>query len=333
MTTKIMAKRAPGLTLLQKGNPSSRYSLYGLVFFRSQFCSFAVNRCPTVSVKETIDLEDLVKTRCKSGNLGLDEALGHFDSVIQMKPIPSIWAINHLFGALSKMNQCSTVVSMYKQMLACVGLHPEVHTLSVVINCLCRMNRVDLGFSVLATILKHGLQPNAYTLNALLHGVCKYRSLSEAMELLQKIEEKGLACCEMTYATIINGLCRAGKTCMALEILEQMYEDGRFKPDPQCYNPIIDRLCKERRTDEALTLFRDMINKNVAPDIVSYTSLIYGLCNMGLWTRALALFEMMNKKGRKPDVVTFNSIISAACKSGKWEEAVRLFRNMIDCGA
>ncbi|PQQ20079.1 hypothetical protein Pyn_32631 [Prunus yedoensis var. nudiflora] len=130
---------------------------------------------------------------------------------------------------------------------------------------LVRMNRVDLGFSVLATILKHGLQPNAYTLNTLLHGICKYRSLSEAMELFQKIEEKGLACSEITYATIINGLCRAGKTCMALEILEQMYEDGRFKPDPQCYNPIIDRLCKERRIDEALTLFRDMINKSVAP--------------------------------------------------------------------
>ncbi|CAL8991997.1 unnamed protein product [Prunus brigantina] len=201
-------------------------------------------------------------------------------------------------------------------MMACVGLHPEVSTLNVVINCLCRMNQVDLGFSVLATILKHGLQPNAYTSNTLLHGICKYRSLSEAMELFQKIEEQGLACCEITYATIINGLCRAGKTCMALEILEQMYEDGRFKPDPQCYNPIIDRLCKERRIDEALTLFRDMINKGIAPNVISYNSLIYGLCNMGLWTRALALFEIMKNKGIKPDVVTFNSIIGAACKSG-----------------
>ncbi|XP_021811597.1 pentatricopeptide repeat-containing protein At1g63130, mitochondrial-like [Prunus avium] len=267
--------------------------------------------------------------RCKSGNLGLDEELGHFDSVIQMKPIPSIWALDHLLGALSKMNQCSTVVSMYKQMLACVGLHPEVSTLSVVINCLCRMNRVDLGFSVLATILKHGLQPNA-----LLHGICKYRSLSEAMELLRKIEEKGLACSEITYATIINGLCRDGKTCMALEILEQMYEDGRFKPVPQCYNPIIDSLCKEKRIDEAaLTLFRDMINKSVAPNIINYSSLIYGLCNMDLWTRALALFEIMKNKGIKPDVFTFNSLIGASCKSGKLEEAVLLFRNMIDCGA
>ena len=104
--TKIMAKkRAPGLTLLQKGNPSSLYSLFGLVFFRSQFCSFAGNRSHAVRVRETIDLEKLVEMRCKSGNLGLDEALGHFDSLIQMKPLPSIWAIDHLLGAVFKMNQ------------------------------------------------------------------------------------------------------------------------------------------------------------------------------------------------------------------------------------
>ncbi|KAH0992684.1 hypothetical protein GBA52_004167 [Prunus armeniaca] len=81
------------------------------------------------------------------------------------------------------------------------------------------------------------------------------------MELFRKIEEKGLGCSEITYATIINALCKAGKTCIALEILEHMYEDARFKPYPQCYNPIIDSLCKERRIDEARTLFRDMNNK------------------------------------------------------------------------
>ncbi|CAL8991801.1 unnamed protein product [Prunus brigantina] len=140
------------------------------------------------------------------------------------------------------MNQCSAVVSMYKQMLACVGLHPEVGTLNIVINCLCRMNRVDLGFSVLATTLKHGLQANAYALNA-------------SLRLMGFAKEKGLACSEITYATIINGLCKAGKTCIALEILEHMYEDGRLKPNPQCYNPIIDSLCKERPVDQAVILF------------------------------------------------------------------------------
>ncbi|BFG15412.1 hypothetical protein CerSpe_016860 [Prunus speciosa] len=92
--------------------------------------------------------------RCKSGNLGLDEALGHFKSIIQMKPIPSIWAINHMFGALSKMNQCSAVVSMYKLMLGCIGLHPEVSTLSIVINCLCPMNRVNIPYRLLTVCIK-----------------------------------------------------------------------------------------------------------------------------------------------------------------------------------
>ncbi|CAL8082415.1 unnamed protein product [Prunus armeniaca] len=66
-------------------------------------------------------------------------------------------------------------IDLEKLMLGCIGLHAEVRCW------------VDLGFSVLATTLKHGLQHNAYTLTALLHGVCKYRSISEAMQLFRKI--------------------------------------------------------------------------------------------------------------------------------------------------
>ncbi|CAB4263011.1 unnamed protein product [Prunus armeniaca] len=103
-----IAKRAPALTLLHKGNPSSLYySLFGRVIVRTQFCSLAINRCHTVvsvigpNPKETIDLDKLVEMRCKSGNLGLDEALGHFNSVIQMNPIPSIWAVqSFVWGTL-----------------------------------------------------------------------------------------------------------------------------------------------------------------------------------------------------------------------------------------
>ncbi|CAB4293595.1 unnamed protein product [Prunus armeniaca] len=62
-----IAKRAPALTLLHKGNPSSLYySLFGRVIVRTQFCSLAIIRCHTVvsvigpNPKETIDLEKLV---------------------------------------------------------------------------------------------------------------------------------------------------------------------------------------------------------------------------------------------------------------------------------
>ena len=117
-------------------------------------------------------LEELIHKRCRSGNLSLDEALGYFDSLIRSRPLPSIWAFNHLLGTLSKKNKCYTVVSIYKDMMGCLDLRPDVCTFTTVIKCLCHMKKVDLGFPLLATLYKHGLQPNNYTLNTLLHGLC-----------------------------------------------------------------------------------------------------------------------------------------------------------------
>ncbi|KAB2623298.1 pentatricopeptide repeat-containing protein [Pyrus ussuriensis x Pyrus communis] len=243
----------------------------------------------------------MIRTRCKSGKIRKDEALGYFNSMIQTKPLPSIWTFNCLLGALSKMKQYSAVVSMCKQLMGYAHFRPDVSTMTIFMNCLCRLNRVDLGFPVLAITLKYGLEPDAHCISTLLHGLCKYK-------------EKGSTCDAITYATMINGLCKVGKISKAVEILKKMWEDGRFKPNKDCYNPIIDGLCKESRMDDALTLFRDMISKKRIQE-------------------ALTLLETMTTKGIKPDVVTFNSLISASCKSGNWEEGVRLFKTMIGYGA
>ncbi|CAL8991892.1 unnamed protein product, partial [Prunus brigantina] len=249
--------------------PGNRSFITPFLLKRSEFHSDADNNVS--------DMEILIQTRCKSGTLKSEEALGYFNSMIQMKPIPSYWTFNCLFGALSKMKLYSAVVFMYKQLMGCRQFQPDVSTMNIFMNCLCRLNRVDLGFSVLSLTLKCGLEPDAYSLNALLQGLCKNSSLSEAMELFRKIEEKGYPCDEFTYSTIINGLCKAGKTCMALKMLKEMQEHRKSKLNPSCYNPGIGNLCKERRIEEALTLFQDMISNGVGPDIFSYTSLIKGL--------------------------------------------------------
>ncbi|XP_048435557.1 putative pentatricopeptide repeat-containing protein At1g12700, mitochondrial [Pyrus x bretschneideri] len=286
MKIKVITTRLPHST----GNPSF---IFTFLHKKDGFQSAAgnTNATSTDRFKRTHSESDkLIQTRCKSGNIRKDEALGYFDSMIQTKPLPSIWTFNCLFGALSKMKQYFSVVSMCKQLMGCAQFRPDVSTMTIFLNCVCRLNRVDLGFSVLAITLKYGLQPDAHSINTLLNGLCKNSSLAEAMELFKLIEEKGYTCNEITYATMINGLCKAGKTSKALEILMKMWEDGRFKPNQECYNPIIDNLCKERRIDEALTLFRDMISKSVVPNVFNYNTLIHGLCNTSRWEEVLSLF-------------------------------------------
>ncbi|PON63756.1 Pentatricopeptide repeat [Parasponia andersonii] len=165
------------------------------------------------------------------------------------------------------------------------------------------------------------------------------------MELFQDILDKKHPCDEVTYATIINGFCKAGKTGEAFELLKKMCDDKRIRPPVSCFSPVIDFLSKEARVDEALSLFKQMINLGFVPDVVTYTSLVHGLCKLGRWEEPLSvlidslfkedkikeeisLFELMTKERVETNVVMFSSLISALCKSSRSNEAAEFLDSM-----
>ncbi|KAG7967767.1 hypothetical protein I3843_08G116000 [Carya illinoinensis] len=68
---------------------------------------------------------------------------------------------------------------------------PNIRTLTILVNCLCHLNRVDLGFSVLAKILKLGFQPDCVSINTLVMGLCLQGKITEAVNLANEMGEKG----------------------------------------------------------------------------------------------------------------------------------------------
>ncbi|MBA0812956.1 hypothetical protein Gohar_026860 [Gossypium harknessii] len=69
-------------------------------------CSTASDENVKMGMSKPTSLENLVIHKCKSRCLELDEALGFFNSMISMRPLPSISAFNYLLGAVSKMEHC-----------------------------------------------------------------------------------------------------------------------------------------------------------------------------------------------------------------------------------
>ncbi|KAF3456622.1 hypothetical protein FNV43_RR01276 [Rhamnella rubrinervis] len=336
---------------------------FGNASFFTLFRSYSAS-----GARNSTHLVNLIEKRCKSGTLELDEALGFFHSLIHTRPMPSVRAFNHLVGALSKSNRYSTVVSMFREMMNCVDFHPDLSMMTIAMKCYCRLGKVDLAFSVLATTLKRGLQPDAYIFNTLLHGLCSQsESMDDALEFFKRIVGRGDQCNQITYATIIGALCKTHNTLKAIEIFKEMQKVGNIKTSADCFNPIIDSLCKERHVDKALELFQDMVNQDVEPDVVTYTALFDGLIKSGRVEEAkkffndmidhgispnvysynalmdtlfkegktheaISLFELMIRRSIKPDVVTFNSLISGLSKSGQFKKASQVLNNMIECG-
>ncbi|PON78270.1 Pentatricopeptide repeat [Trema orientale] len=98
---------------------------------------------------------------------------------------------------------------------------------------------------------------------------------------------------EISFATVVNGFCEVGETGVALKQLKKMDDDKGIKSFVGCFNPIMDRLCK----DEALSLFQDTINFGVVPNVVTYTSLVYEVCEFGRWGEAKRfLIDMLDAR-------------------------------------
>ena len=95
-----------------------------------------------------------MRDHCRSGTFkNLDHALGLFDTMLHMHPLPSTVDFTQLLGAITRMMHYSVVITLIQRM-ELFGISPDVYTLTVLINCYCHLNRVNFVFSVLATILK-----------------------------------------------------------------------------------------------------------------------------------------------------------------------------------
>ncbi|XP_077249205.1 uncharacterized protein LOC143888655 [Tasmannia lanceolata] len=196
--------------------------------------------------------ENFVRKQLKSrSGISLKDALGFFDRLVAIKPFPSIFTFNHLLGALARMKHYSTVVSMYRKMSS-VRMDPNICTLSILVNSYCCLNRVDLGFATLGSILKRGHEPNVVTYNSLIHGFCNLGRSKEAIGFFNEMEDRDISPNVITFNILVNALCKQGMVTKAHGLLEVLIQRGE-NPDIITYNALVDGYCLEGQMDEAMS--------------------------------------------------------------------------------
>ena len=106
-----------------------------------------------------------VRDQCKSRSFrNVDHALDLFNTMLHMRPLPSIDNFTHILGVIARMKHYPAVISLIKR-IESFGISPNVYTINILVNCFCHLNRVDFRFSVLARILKLGYHPDSITLD------------------------------------------------------------------------------------------------------------------------------------------------------------------------
>jgi pentatricopeptide repeat protein len=210
---------------------------------------------------------------------------------------------------------------------------------------------LNLGFAALGQIIKTGLRANAITFTPILRTLCAKKITSDAMNIvLRRMPE---LCCTpnvFSYNTLLTGLCDEKKFEEVVELIHMMAEDGDdYPPDVVSYTTVIHGFSKEGEVGKAHTLFREMLDRGIPPNVVTcnsimdglvqamdkseevlrqmfdkhimpncttYTCLLHGYLSLGQSKEAVRILKELSRDGQRPDVVTYNMLIDCLCKSG-----------------
>ena len=112
-------------------------STHSLVFiFRARF---PFHTCFYSTTKQNVQTPNQflksMRDHCKSRSFrNLDHVLPLFDTMLHMRPLPSIVDFTQLLGAIVRMKHYTVVITLIRQMES-VGISLDVYTLTVLINC------------------------------------------------------------------------------------------------------------------------------------------------------------------------------------------------------
>ncbi|XP_047151324.1 pentatricopeptide repeat-containing protein At3g53700, chloroplastic-like [Vigna umbellata] len=128
------------------------------------------------------------------------------------------------------------------------------------------------------------------------------------------------------------GLCKAGRVEIAIKLLKSLQMKGMVLT-PHAYNPVIQTLCKRKRTSEAMRLFIEMMEKGDPPDAVSYKILFRGLCNGGGPIQEAVDFTIeMLEKGILPEFQSFGFLAEGLCSLSREDTLIRLINMVMEKG-
>ncbi|GMI99008.1 hypothetical protein like AT3G61520 [Hibiscus trionum] len=214
------------------------------------------------------------------------------------------------------------------------GIQPDVVTLGIIINQLCKLRRVDDAMEVFNK-MGEGSENDGVSvgvdiviLNTLITGLCKVGKQEEGLHLMERMKStKGLVPNTVTYNCLIDGFCKVGEIDRGIELFDRMKEEG-VSHNMITVNTLIDGMCRRGRINSALDFFRDMQGKGLKGNAVTYATLITAFSNADNFGKVVDLFDEMLRSGCSADAVVYYSLISGFCRAGRMDDAGNVYSKL-----
>ncbi|GAB2230305.1 hypothetical protein Drorol1_Dr00014566 [Drosera rotundifolia] len=288
---------------------------------------------------QTLKLITAVKTQCKSSFKFMEQPKLLFIRLLNSTPLPPISEFNPLLASMTKFKEFVTVIKLYRLLETRFGVSPDTHSYSILIDCCCRVDCPDVGFSFLGKMMKEGYEFDGVTLKVVLSGVvrvirrvdegvcenvCKESLVGEAVRVGKEIVGYGYMPNVVGFGSLVKKLCRLGRWSEGRVLLDGVMGIGVVDR----VSGLVDWFCKEGMIREAEYVVKAMRDRGKGLGVVGYGKVMEGYCLSGKVAEALRVLHQMERGGCKPDIVCYNILINGYCKSGKVKRALELFEDI-----
>lgn len=125
----------------------------------------------------------------------------------------------------------------------------------------------------------------------------------------------------------LKGYAKVGNWESAIATIGQIRQSALVDLNVFHYSTAIAACSKAGELKAAVSLFREMKDRNISPNVYTYTSLITVCGKNGDVDLALRLFAEMRLAKVAPNVKTVTALITACSRAGQWERSVRILQS------
>ncbi|KAI9174681.1 hypothetical protein LWI28_021162 [Acer negundo] len=255
----------------------------------------------------------------------------HFFNILSRHPTytHSLSSFDHAVDLAARLRDYKTVWTLVHRMKS-LRLGPAPKTFAIIAERYVSAGKADRAVKIFLSMHEHGCRQSLNSFNTILDLLCKEKKVEKAYNLFKVFRGKFKADV-VTYNVIANGWCLIKRTNKALEILKEMVERG-IDPNLTTYNIILKGYFRAGQIEEAWRFFLEMKKRKCEIDVVTYTTVVHGFGVVGEINRARNVFDEMVKEGVLPSVVTYNALIQVLCKKDNVENAILVFEEMVRKG-
>jgi pentatricopeptide repeat protein len=219
-------------------------------------------------------------------------------------------------------------------------IFPDDDICTLLVSGYANAGKLDHALRLIAETRRGGFQPGLDAYNAVLHCVCRLcrkkdplRMTVEAEKFLVDMEANGIPRDAGTFRVLITNLCKIRKTEDAMNLFRRMGEWG-CSPDADTYLVLIRSLYQAARISEGDDMMTWMRSAGFGDklDRKAYYGFIKILCGIERVEHAVKVFRMMKGYGHAPGVKSYSLLIEKLSRHNLGDRANALFREAVARG-